>query len=465
METFLARLDKNSSSALYLQLYEHIKNEILAGRIKDFEKLPSKRKLSYELKVSVNTVQSAYEQLEAEGYIQAKERSGFYVVPFEKVRFTPSNDYINSADEEKNEGYEFSFGTDGVDMSAFPYNTWGRLLRKAFSDKNCFLEKGDSRGDLPLREALCSLLHRLRGVKCDASQIIVGGGSEYLISLITGLVGTDKIFAVENPCYNKTRDIYANNGVRLEYVDIDSDGVDVEKLQNKKIDAVHITPSHQFPMGCVMPISRRTALLNWANENSAYIIEDDYDSEFRYGGRPIASMQGMDKNERVIYLTTFSKSISPSFRLSVLVLPKHLCVKYSKMFSSYSSTVSRYEQRALENFVSDSYFERHLGRQRKIYKEKRDVLEKAISNCFPKEKINILGDKAGLHLVLQIKNADEKELVNKARNAGIYLNGVSEFLYATHAQCSHAFLVLGYANMSCEDIEKAVKKLSNILPI
>lgn len=460
MEQFTFLLDNKKKEPLYLQLYGYVKEEIRRGRLKSGEKLPSKRAVSGALNISINTVESAYEQLEAEGYIEARSRSGFYACRVEELPETaeekPAVIVQNISGKPK---ARFCFDTSNVDTQFFPYATWSRISKNLLYNHREYLELGESKGDYSLRKTLCEFLHQTRGVHCAPEQVIVGAGSEYLISLLTALLGEGRRYAIENPCYRKTYSIFERAGAVPALIPLDKNGISVKELERSGADVVHITPSHQFPMGVIMPVSRRSELLNWAAEGRRYIIEDDYDSEFRYAGRPIPALQGLDRNGRVIYLTTFSKSISPSFRLSVVVLPPELARRYDEMFPFYSSTVSRYEQHTLEQFIAGGHFERHLNKLRKIYKARKECLERSLEKI---EGGRIIGANAGLHFIFRLPGRSEKSLVKKAEAAGIQVTGLSQCYLRSRADCPDGAVLMGYASLSEKEIETAGMRLEQV---
>lgn len=457
MEHFTFILDSSKKEPLYLQLYRYVKEEIRLGRIPSGEKLPSKRNAGGALNISVNTVESAYEQLEAEGYIEARDRSGFYVCAIEDTMellpgVPPQAESPSGAEKPVSGQIRFSFDTANVDTHFFPYATWSRLSKNLMYQHREYLELGDSKGDLSLRRTLCSFLHQTRGVNCTPEQVLVGAGSEYLLGILASLLGTDLNYAMENPCYNKTYHILRRAGARVSLIPLDAGGISLTELERANAQVVHITPSHQFPMGTIMPVSRRIQLLNWAS-HGRYIIEDDYDSEFRYAGRPIPALQGMDTQGRVIYLTTFSKSISPSFRLSVLILPQDLVQRYDQMFRFYSSTVSRYEQHTLEQFITGGHFERHLNKLRKIYKGRKECLEHGLKQI-PGGRI--IGANAGLHFVFHLPGREEAELIRLAKKAGVAVTGLSQCYPMDQKGCLSGAVLMGYATLNETEIQTAV---------
>ena len=272
------------------------------------------------------------------------------------------------------EKFEVDFSPRGIDLEGFPYATWRKISRSVLKeeDRELFL-KGEPQGDLILREAIREYLHAARGVNCDVSQIIIGAGNEYLLMLLSQIIGRDAVIAMENPTYRQAYRVLSGVGHKVLPVGIDKNGFCVKELEGQDVQAAYVMPSHQFPTGTVMPVRRRQELLFWAGEQPGrYLIEDDYDSEFRYKGKPIPALQGMDQNGCVIYMGTFSKAIAPAIRVGYMVLPEALLSVYLAKGRFYSSTVSRVDQRILAKFISGGYFERHLNRMREIYKGKHD---------------------------------------------------------------------------------------------
>ena len=293
----------------------------------------------------------------------------------------------NAGEQLFSEKMEVDFSPRGIDLEGFPYATWRKISRAVLKeeDRDLFL-KGDPQGDLILREAIREYLHAARGVNCDASQIIIGAGNEYLLMLLSQLLGKDAVIAMEDPTYRQAYRVLSGMGHKVLPVGIDKNGFCVKELEDQTAQAAYVMPSHQFPTGIVMPVKRRQELLSWAGElPGRYLIEDDYDSEFRYKGKPIPALQGMDQTGSVVYMGTFSKAIAPAIRVGYMVLPESLLSVYRKKGRFYSSTVSRVDQRILANFISGGYFERHLNRMREIYKGKHDVLLGALK---PLEKLN-----------------------------------------------------------------------------
>lgn len=460
---FTFNLDTKSKIPLYQQLYEYIQTSINKGELKPDEKLPSKRKLSQHLKISVITIENAYEQLMTEGYIYSKPQKGFYVTDISSTSpiTAPVHMEFQPIIPEKTLPYEFR--TNSVDIDSFPFSTWAGLMREVLRDQDKkLLEKGNPRGLYSLRREISIYLKAYRNISVSADQIIVGAGSEYLINIILQLLGKNRIYALENPGYHKIAKIMGANGIEPKYIPLNSDGIDVNELVNSNANVLHITPSHHFPLGIVTPVKTRNEILNWAYNTDSYIIEDDYDSEFRYTGRPIPALQSLDKGNSVIYLNTFAKNIAPSLRISYMVLPENLAEKYQKNFSFYSNTVSSFEQYTLSKFMAKGNFERYINKMRIIYKQRLDTIINAVNNSSLKDFIKVKGEKTGLHILLEVDNGmTENELVDNAKKNGILLTGVSQFFH-NGVYNGKPTLVLGYSGIDAVNIEKAFKILEQV---
>lgn len=454
-------LDYNNRIPIYQQLYEHIKEDILNHIISSGEKLPSKRKLAAHLKISVMTVETAYEQLISEGYIYSVAKSGYYVNDIEKTLSITATD-INSIPVRKNmtrSDYIYEFKTNTVDTENFPFSIWAKLMREVLRDKDKeLLNKSEAKGLYALRVEIAKYLKAYRGISCQPEQIIVGAGSEYLINLIVQLLGEDKKYAVENPGYHKISKILSAYNINTEYLPLDDYGVSMEHLIYSDINVLHVSPSHQFPTGIITPIKRRYEILKWAIEKNGYIIEDDYDSEFRYSGKPVPALQSLDNNSRVIYMNTFAKNLAPSLRISYMVLPWDLVYKFDKSFRFYSNTVSCFEQYTLTKFMEGGYFERHINRMRNIYKSRINTIKECL---YDKSNIIIKGENIGLHIVLEFnKNVNINEIIEKAKGKGIFINDINN--YYVKGEHSHPALVLGYTGITNDEILKAFDILNKI---
>ncbi|MFZ7942954.1 PLP-dependent aminotransferase family protein [Neobacillus sp. 19] len=454
-------LDYESRDPLYIQLYNFIKKEIQAGKIEPGEKLPSKRKLSHHLGISQNTIETAYEQLLAEGYVESVQRKGFYVKELNRDLFLSMEDSAKVTKGIKDETmqYEVDFNHGSVALEHFPYQIWRKLtIQSLYEEESCYFLNGEPQGELPLREAIAKYLYQSRGVRCDANQIIIGAGTQYLISLLTMIIGRDVIYSMENPGFHRTREAFKDQGVSLKPIPLDQEGIDLKQLVKSKANVTYVTPSHQFPNGMVMPISRRMELLKWAEDEGRYIVEDDYDGEFRYKGKPIPSLQGLDHNGKVIYLGTFSKSLIPSIRISYMVLPDSLLEKYNQHFNIYKQTVSRLHQHTLSQFMFNGHWERHLNKMRTVYRKKQTALIRFIEKYLGGH-VQVIGDDAGLHILLSVQNQlSETELIEKAAEYKVKVYPTSVYYGNDHSD-RESKVLLGFGGLTEEEIETGIQLL------
>lgn len=445
---------------LYEQIYRYIKKDIQNGRMKSGEKLPSTRALCKYLDVSRSTVELAYEQLLSEGYIEAEPCRGYFVADVGVLyRIETPASKPNKSREEQKTSFRYDFTPNGVDLQFFPYGTWRKLSKECLQDDKAELFRlGNPQGEPGVRGAICNYLYQARGVSCTPEQVIIGAGNDFLLMLLNSVIGNQHKVAFENPTYKRDYRLFQNLSYEVCTVDMDSQGMSVEKLQYSGADIAFVMPSHQYPLGIVMPLKRRLELLKWAGEKEGrYIIEDDYDSEFRYKGKPIPALQGYDSRERVIYIGTFSKSIAPGIRISYMVLPRPLLEKYHERSSFLHSTVSRVDQQILQRFIEDGYYERHLNKMRALYKGRHDTLLAALRQM--KTGFHIMGEHAGVHLLLQFSERHtEQELIAQAAAVGVKVYGLSDYSVEINAEQKPTIL-LGYANLSEEEIKTAVRFL------
>ena len=407
---------------MYEQIYEYIKEEIRKGSLAAGTRLPSTRILAEHLKISRSTSQMAYDQLVSEGYIETIPCKGYFVLKIDElVEVEPETKMGFLVEPEQQEAeLDVDFSPRGIDLTSFPYNAWRKVTRATLmdDDKEMFLT-GAPQGEPGLREAIRGYLHSARGVNCTADQIIIGAGSEYLMMLLTQILGTGRTIAMENPTYRQAYRVFESLGCQMKPVEMDAHGMNVRLLEESGADIAYVMPSHQYPTGVVMPVKRRQELLSWAGRGEKrYLIEDDYDSEFRYRGKPVPALQGMDIQGKVIYMGTFSKSIAPAIRVGYLVLPAPLLAVYKRKCGFYASTVSRIDQKIIYQFLTEGHYERHLNRMRAIYKGKHDVLMSELKTLGT--EFLVQGEYAGLHVLLKYRKAGmETWLVEEAAKAGI----------------------------------------------
>jgi GntR family transcriptional regulator/MocR family aminotransferase len=461
---------KDDKKCIYQQIYEYIRNEIREGKLQRNEKLPSTRSLAEYLQVARSTVDSAYSQLLAEGYIRSESCKGYFVCPVEELydlaeKQKPTELFHNQEQQtgETKQQIRFDFSTHAISMKQFPYATWKRITREILVDANSeMFALGDPQGDLELRTTISRYLHSARGVSCEPEQIIIGAGNDYLLMLLEKILGRHLPIAMENPTYRRAYRVFQSFAYDIKMIPMDENGIRVDVLQRSGAKAAYVTPSHQYPTGIVMPIGRRLELLKWANqEEDRFLIEDDYDSEFRYRGKPIPALQASDRSGKVIYIGTFSKSIAPAIRVGYMVLPPVLLEKYRKNCGFYASTVSRIDQRILNEFIGKGHFERYLNKMRKIYREKHDFLLERLKNF--EKAFWISGENAGLHVLLTSKkNIPEKELLEAAREKGIRLYGLSDMVIADGKKQARetGTVLLGYGALSLEEIREGVDCLA-----
>lgn len=457
-------LDTKRNIPLYEQIYDYIKQEIQQGKIQSGERLPSTRALSRHLEVSRSTIELAYEQLLSEGYVETQPYRGFFVSQIDGLyRLEHQEEKQEIKVEKEKDQYRYDFSPNGVDLNSFPYNIWRKLSRECLQDDHSELFRlGNPQGEEGLRNAICSYLHQARGVNCRLEQIIVGAGNDYLLMLLTAILGNERKVALENPTYTQAYRLFDRFSYQVCTVDMDEKGMRVDRLQESGAQIAFVMPSHQFPLGIVMPISRRMEILRWAEEEEGrYIIEDDYDSEFRYKGKPIPALQGYDRSGKVIYMGTFSKSIAPAIRMSYMVLPEKVLERYKTNCGFLSSTVSRVDQMILQKFIEEGYYERHLNKSRAIYKGRHDMMLNRLRTM--SESVTILGENAGLHLLLRFTGkCSETELIQKAKSQGVKVYGLSEYCIGTQRKMQNkrnATILLGYANMKEEEIIEAIESL------
>ena len=458
-------LDAASGVPLYEQLYRSLAAEMRTGAVPAGTRMPGKRRLAAELSVSVNTVDAAYQMLAAEGYLEARERSGFYVqeylaLPESVAPAAPPK--AEAVPERRPIRYDLS--TRGVDPGLFPFRTWARLQKELLYSSPELLTHGDAQGDLALRQALAGYLEEYRGVRCGAHQIVVGAGLEYLLGLLAPLLPGPA--AVENPGYPRAKQVLENNGVACCCLPVDEDGLSIRALSDSGAAVCYVTPSHQFPTGVTMPAGRRAELLHWAARcpGRRYIIEDDYDSEFRFDTRPLPSLQGMaGADGPVVYLSTCSRSLAPSIRIAYMVLPEQLLPAWRAKYRLYSGTVSRFEQQTLARFITGGYFTRHLARERVAYKARRDALTAALREAFAPEELHLTGLHTGLHLLAELRDPLPDDALRAAAEVeGVRLSLLSDYDLTGGGAAPAGTLVLGYGSLadeSCPSVGETLKRV------
>ncbi len=442
------------------KLIAAIRRDILSGVFAPGEKLPSKRRLAEHHGVSVQTVQNAYEQLIAEGFLESRERSGYFVAALAvpAPRAVREKDAKESAEETPT--YRVDLVSPRTDAERFPFALWARLSRRVLTEESDLLSPSPAKGIYALRRAIAAHLVQNKGIEVSPDAVVVGAGNEYLYMLLVQLLGRDKVFGVENPGYTKIAGVYALNGVRLRPITPDGDGIDPAALDGAGVDVLHISPNHHFPTGVVTGAPRRAAILRWASEGDRFIIEDDYDSEFRFCGKPIPPLFSMDGAGKVVYLNTFSDTIAPSIRISFMVLPASLLSRYREICGVYACPVPVFEQHILTRFLSEGHFERHLRRMRVFYRARREEMIRALQSSPFSDRLEILSADAGLHFLVKIhsKKSDE-ELREIAKSVGVRVAFLEDYRIDGVRNDTHTAL-LRYADASPEALGAALSELA-----
>ena len=453
MESTITLPDFRDDSPLYEQLYRHLAGEISHGKLPPGSKLPSKRKMCALLGVSMSTVDTAYSLLAAEGYVTVRPRSGCTVADLLPLTPQPTADVPKP--EPPAPRWHYDCSTSAVDTSLFPFSSWARISKEAVYENPDLLQRGHPQGDLPLRTALADLLAQYRGVRCSPEQIIVGAGADWLLSMVLQLLPEHQTIALEDPGYPAAYAAVKRLGRQAAPVAVDEQGMSPEALETTGAGLAYVTPSHQFPLGVTMPAGRRSRLLHWAYRvPGRYIIEDDYDSEFRYASRPIPALQGMDREGRVIYMGTFSRSIAPAIRVAFVILPPALLARWQAEFSHSSCTVSRFEQESLRRFLVQGLYSRHLRRSVNLYRRKCTVFSEALSSI---DGVSLSGQQAGLHFLLTLPRFTESELVNRAAEQGVRVSPLSRYCHSVPSLPST--VVVGFAGLSEQELGEAAKLL------
>ena len=447
-------LKKAPGVPLYEALYRCIRDDILSGKLAPGEKLPSKRTLCANLKVSKITVEGAYHQLLSEGYIGSKEKVGYFVEAVERTQ------PVSIPKPQPQPEPKPCIDLTGNGPSKFPFSVWSKLQREVMLDLGEQLLLEPPNQGLPaLRQAIAEHLSQFRAMQVDPENILIGAGTDFLYNLLIQLLGSDKRYAVEEPGYGKIPMIYGAAGAQCIQVPLDDRGIRPDRLETAQV--LHISPSHHFPTGIVTPLARRQALLRWANaEPDRWIIEDDYDSEFRFAAHPMPTMQSLD-SRKVIYMNTFSKTLAPSIRISYMVLPPVLMAAFREKLGFYSCTVPSFEQHTLARFLERGYFEKHINRMRKYYKARRDRMLTALSGL--QDLVTIQEQDAGLHFLLQVHTSQsDQALVTRLEQQGIRVRTLSSY-YQGHAPGSadHC-LVINYSGLSDAQLAQLEEKLKTI---
>ncbi len=454
----------NESMPIYIRLYESIRQMIISGEIKAGERLPSKRSLASHLGLSVKTVENAYYQLVIEGYVISKEKSGFYVSNLDHY-MTRSPRQTAFEPGKRGKQYIVDLKSNKNPKESFPKSVWKHLVRNVLTaDPDELYETVPFNGLEKLRIAIAEYLYAYRGMNVSPDQIIIGSGTEYLYSRLLQLFDGDRIFALEDPGYSLIRKICGINKTPYISVPVDEKGINMVKLCAFGANMLHTSPAHHFPLGFVTPIDRRIELLEWMNaEKGRYIIEDDYNSEYRYHGNPVPSLYSISINQGVIYMNTFSKAVMPSIRISYMVLPTDLMQRYMSTVSVYSCTVASLEQLVLADFISNGYLERYINRIKRQNISKREILYKCVGECSIKDRLDILGDLAGTHFIIRVDTAlTDEELLQRLKDKGVLIWSVLSYMEKPDKKY-RSMLVVNYSGLTEEGMRYFIQSLGEVL--
>ena len=459
-------LRKNNKEPLYIQIYSQIKKEILTGVIKEGQVLTGSRSLAKTLNVSRNTVDNAYGQLLAEGYIRSKKGVGYIVMKVPEIKVVKRHNFIATRTQVMKDINQhkvpFDLTNSSFTSDLFPKGLWKRYtlegLERLESEAK-IASYQDKQGELYLRRNLLTYLERIRGVCCDESQIVITCGIQQSLDYICKLMSSDhSTILVEEPGFNKAVSVFINNGMKIHTVPVDENGIVVTNIPViQDVCAIYVTPSHQFPTGVTLPIDRRYELLEWIKQNDVYIIEDDFDSEQRYYSKPIPSLQSIDRNNRVIYLGTFSKALSPSIRMGYMILPSQLLQIYHDKFENYNSTVPLLNQYVIGRLIETGEYDRHIRRLNNVFRKRLELFLSEFSDV--KDKVKITSNGSGQYFLLEFsEKANQTELIEKALEHGVRIYSTMQF-WQEKAACPPNTLFLGFSKIDFKDIPDCVTRL------
>ncbi|MGN7414939.1 MocR-like pyridoxine biosynthesis transcription factor PdxR [Paenibacillus sp. SAF-068] len=482
----LPKLDDNDNAPIYVQLSDHIKREIIHGEWTEHSRLPSVRKLAEMLGISTTPVEWAYQQLIAEGYIYSQPRRGYRVramvdsyhaMQIEKT-VTQTDGQAPQAQTTWSDhqairparAVQYDFHMSRNNFSLFPMAKWQQTVNQIWREEaKELLFYGDPQGEWGLRCEIAVYLAQFRGVSCSPEQIVVGAEQHLLMSLLAQTLlhmgGSQHSIGVENPGYRLLPGTFRNYGYQVVPIALDHDGMNLTELEQTGVKLAGVSPSHQFPLGMTMPITRRLALLDWAERTKSYLIEDDYDGEFRYYGRPIPSMQGLRDGSRVIYMGGFSQVLAPALCIHYMVLPEELMDHFRDMYKMvlFEQSASRLHQRTLEVFMREGELGKHIRKMRNVYKRNHDLIVRAIQLHFG-DRVEIKGQHSSFHLVLRMAaTPSSQELVTKAIEAGIQISS-TEYLWANGSEPADGKreFIIGFAGIEPDRIEPGIAALARI---
>lgn len=459
-------IDRSLDISLIRQVYHQIRERILNGELQSGDKLPATRELSSELGVSRNVILEAYDQLFSEGFLVTRQGAGTFIAEGAYLEQRKKSTLIDSlywCEETNKESNIINFRSGIPALDLFPRKGWAKLSHTIWNETPPSTFGYDiPQGRPELRKVLSRYLLKTRGVFCQPEQLVITSGATQALTLVSKLLlsSGDEVL-IEDPITNDIQTIFKNSGAFLSPIPVDDNGMNTSLLPaNKNPKFIFITPSHQFPLGGTLPIQRRVQLVNYSRKTNCYLIEDDYDSEFRYEGSPVSSLQGLDP-ERVLYIGSFSKILSPSLRMGYLVLPSHLVEKCRRVKWFSDLHTPSLNQLILAKFIAEGYLERHIMKMKKIYKNRRDFLIQQLQSAFS-NTINIFGYSTGLHLIVEFNQVQfTKELLEKIQQLGVKVYPVED--HAIEKGKHHNRIIIGYGHLTTEEIKEGVSRLQRAI--
>lgn len=457
---FSVSMDRNNSKPLYIQLYDYIKSEIINNKFKAADKLPSIREATSLLNISKTTVENTYNQLIVEGYIENIPKRGFFINEIGSYKY--SKEFKPSHSYEKSSSDEYIYKNNGADPSSFNVNLWKKLYNKTLSEEITNIYTGGYvQGEYDLRYEISEFVNNLRGGKTSPEQVIVGAGIQYLLGTLAGILKNDEFIktngdyrsvSIESPGYRKAEFIFEDYLFKINHIPVNEKSLSIDSLYDLNTKLIYVSPSHQYPLGKVMPINKRLELLSWAYSANGLIIEDDYDGIIRYDGMPIPCLQGLDNNDCVIYLGAFSKTLLPSLRISYMIIPKKLISSYQKIKDKYTQSTSKIDQIVLSLFMKEGHMNKHLRRIRRIYKKKNSTITSYINRNYS-NIIKIVNSDSGFHLVLEVlTRKTPQELYKNCKKNNILI----EIINQTQ---NKILLSFNYSGIVESDLDSFVDKL------
>ncbi len=468
MVSYSFTFNKDIDLPIYIQLYNYFKQEILEGRIPSNEKLPSIREMAQTLNLSKTTIESAYSQLLVEGYIYSKPQSGYFSHAINQISpVAIEESLLNDIGETPIQNNKYI-----LDDSIFDFIKWKKCINNVLMyESDELLSEASVQGEVQLRKELSTYVYRSRGVKCHPDQIVISAGTQQIMGILCVLLNNieHSSIAFEDPGFFPARHIFLERHFKVEPVMVSKDGVNVNELRNSQCSLVYVSPSHQFPLGGVMPINNRFDLLTWANDTNGYIIEDDYDSELRYEEQPIPALQGLDHHNRVVYLGSFSTTLFPGFKVSYMILPPKLLKEYRHFAHQYTQTASKTEQLALSHYISLGLYQKHIKKMRKLFYTKYSLLVNAIHKHFGK-RIKILSDSSGTYLLLEFfTDLSMENIIYISKDLGIKMtslklysiNEIDPVANFSSYENQDNIALLHFAMIPENKIESIIKLLAN----